>query len=435
MITQYRPAYYDNPRASTLSGLSTDQKPTDVENGAIYEEIDTGKAFCFDKENKAWYEMPQSGGGGSSVSVEPITITKNGVTTAPDGVAYSPITTNVPAPVTSVNGKTGDVKTGMVVHATKDTSADESTYLLSPSVNEIIQFVESNTPAPIQLLCDDIVFEKYLYNSEDKLFTFLDGEGQSTVFGREMCLFMMAPDPDFGVLIRLSSQYSAVFNLNIATSSVSVIPDETSLSIISDSLVSWITQQADMGVFPVVIVTGLKRVPFPCLFSIAETDDSGENIKYFEFRSATWDGATIVVKFTPSETGSLYDMFTMIVDEAGMMIHYSAESHKGDKTYAEIKNAIINGTPVFCSVGSKVLLLSTLTSSASESSNSDFLFSSSEIYGEKIYVTEAKVTSTDEWSVNTKVFLDGLQYSSPSGKKFVIQVADDGTLSTKEVTA
>lgn len=94
MITQYRPAYYDNPRAPTLSGLSTDQKPTDVENGAKYEEIDTGKTFCFDKENKAWYEMPQSGGGGSSVSVEPITITKNGVTTAPDGVAYSPITTD-----------------------------------------------------------------------------------------------------------------------------------------------------------------------------------------------------------------------------------------------------------------------------------------------------------------------------------------------------
>lgn len=94
MITQYRPAYYDNPRASTLSGLSTDQKPTDVENGARYKEINTGKTFCFDKENKAWYEMPQSGGGGSSVSVEPITITKNGVTTAPDGVAYSPITTD-----------------------------------------------------------------------------------------------------------------------------------------------------------------------------------------------------------------------------------------------------------------------------------------------------------------------------------------------------
>ena len=339
----------------------------------------------------------------------------------------------VPAPVTSVNGKTGDVKTGMVVHATKN--ADGNTYALSPSVNEIIQFAESNTPAPIQLLCDGIVFDKYLYDSEGKTFTFLDGEGSSSVFGRETYLFVISPDPDFVVLIGLSNQYSAVFNLNIVTSSVSVIPDETSLSMLSDSLVSWITQQADMGVFPVVIVTGLKKVPFPCLFSIAETDDSGENIKYFEFRSANLDGSTIVVKFTPSETGSLYDMFAMSVDETEMMIHYSETNNKGDKTYAEIINAVINGRPVFCMVGSKVLTLSILTSSASESIGADFLFSSSEIYGEQIFVTSAKVTSTDEWSVNTEVFLNGLQYSSPSGKKFVIQVADDGTLSTKEVTA
>ena len=435
MITQYRPAYYDNPRASTLSGLSTDQKPTDVENGARYEEIDTGKTFCFDKENKAWYEMPQSGGGGSSVSVEPITITKNGVTTAPDGVAYSPITTNVPAPVTSVNGKTGDVKTGMVVHATKNTSTDGNPYSLSPSVNEIIQFVNSNTPAPIQLLCDDIVFDKYSYDSESGILTFLDGESKSAVLGKETYLFIISSKSDVGVLIGLSNQYSAVFNFNIVTSSVSVFPDEFTTSMLGGDLVSWIVQQANLGVFPVVIVTGLKKVPIPCLFSIAETDDSGENIKYFEFRSATRNGSAIVVKFTPSETGSLYDMFSMSGDETEMMIHYSATSNKGDKTYAEIRNAIINGTPVFCSVGSKVLTLSMLSSSASESSNNDFLFSSSEIYGEQIYVTTAKVTSTDEWSVNTGVFLDGIQYSSPSGKKFVIQVADDGTLSTEEVTA
>lgn len=367
-----------------------------------------------------------------------VDINANGAFTVEPDAGYSSVkrvsgTVNVPSPVTSVNGKTGDVKTGMVVHATKN--ADGNTYALSPSVNEIIQFAESNTPAPIQLLCDGIVFDKYLYDSEGKTFTFLDGEGASSVFGKETYLFIISHDPDFGALIGLSNQYSAVFNLNTVTSSVSVIPDETSLSMISDSLVSWIAQQADMGVFPVVIVTGLKKVPIPCLFSIAETDDSGENIKYFEFRSATRDGSTIVVKFTPSETGSLYDMFTMSVDEAGMMIHYSAESHKGDKTYAEIKNAIINGTPVFCSVGSKVLTLSMLSSTASESSHSDFIFSSSEIYGEQIYVTTVKVTSTDEWSVNTGVFLNGLQYSSPSGKQFVIQVADDGTLSTKEVTS
>lgn len=38
-----------------------------------------------------------SGGGGSGITVEPITITQNGTTTAPSGKAYSPITVNVPA--------------------------------------------------------------------------------------------------------------------------------------------------------------------------------------------------------------------------------------------------------------------------------------------------------------------------------------------------
>lgn len=374
---------------------------------------------------------------GEVQSEKAVTITENGTTEVTPDAGYGSVkkvgvTVNVPAPVTSVNGKTGDVKTGMVVHATKN--ADGNTYALSPSVNEIIKFAESNTPAPIQLLCDGIVFDKYLYNSEDKVFTFLDGDGASAVFGGKTYLFIISSNPDVGVLIGLSNHYSAVFNFNIVTSSVSVFPDESSISMLSGDLVSWIAQQADVGVFPVVIVTGFKKVPVPCLFSIAENDDSGENIKYFEFRSATLDGGTIVVKFTPSETGSLYDMFSMSVDEAGMMIHYSATNHKGDKTYAEIKNAIINGRPVFCGVGSKVLLLSALSASASESSNSDFIFSSSEIYGEQIYVTVAKVTSTDEWSVNTTAFLDGIQYSSPSGKQFVIQVADDGTLSTKEVT-
>lgn len=66
MITQYRPAYYDNPRAASLAGRSTDAKPTDVENGSTYEEIDTGKTFRFDKENSTWYEVQESGGGGGT---------------------------------------------------------------------------------------------------------------------------------------------------------------------------------------------------------------------------------------------------------------------------------------------------------------------------------------------------------------------------------
>lgn len=40
-----------------------------------------------------------SGGGDSGITVEPITITQNGTTTAPSGKAYSPITVNVPKEV------------------------------------------------------------------------------------------------------------------------------------------------------------------------------------------------------------------------------------------------------------------------------------------------------------------------------------------------
>lgn len=56
MITLYRPANYNNPRASEFAGRSIDTKPIDVENGSIYKEIDTGRTYRFDAENKQWME-------------------------------------------------------------------------------------------------------------------------------------------------------------------------------------------------------------------------------------------------------------------------------------------------------------------------------------------------------------------------------------------
>ena len=56
MITQYRPANYTAPRASEFIGRSIDTKPTHVENGAIYKEIDTGRVYRYDKENNRWIE-------------------------------------------------------------------------------------------------------------------------------------------------------------------------------------------------------------------------------------------------------------------------------------------------------------------------------------------------------------------------------------------
>ena len=46
-------------------------------------------------KDKTFYEATSGSGGGSGITIEPITITQNGTTTAPSGKAYSPITVNV----------------------------------------------------------------------------------------------------------------------------------------------------------------------------------------------------------------------------------------------------------------------------------------------------------------------------------------------------
>ena len=38
--------------------LSTDDKPTEnIKNGSVLTEIDTGKTYMFDRENREWHEI------------------------------------------------------------------------------------------------------------------------------------------------------------------------------------------------------------------------------------------------------------------------------------------------------------------------------------------------------------------------------------------
>lgn len=55
-------------------------------------------------KGKAFSEA--TSGGGSGITVEPITITQNGTTVAPSGKAYSPITVNVPLSAVGVTMET-----------------------------------------------------------------------------------------------------------------------------------------------------------------------------------------------------------------------------------------------------------------------------------------------------------------------------------------
>ena len=47
-----------------MVGLSTDEKPTGLENASSFVELDTGKTYIYDAENTEWVEQPTHGGGG-----------------------------------------------------------------------------------------------------------------------------------------------------------------------------------------------------------------------------------------------------------------------------------------------------------------------------------------------------------------------------------
>ena len=62
-------ARYLGDNSYELSGLSTDKKPLTYRNGTVFVEIDTGKRYRFDGENKSWGEPVNSGGSGGAGTV------------------------------------------------------------------------------------------------------------------------------------------------------------------------------------------------------------------------------------------------------------------------------------------------------------------------------------------------------------------------------
>ena len=63
MVTIGKIGQNTNSRTLELYGKSTDTKPIDfiddvqVINGSVFIEIDTGKGFLFDEQNKTWKEI------------------------------------------------------------------------------------------------------------------------------------------------------------------------------------------------------------------------------------------------------------------------------------------------------------------------------------------------------------------------------------------
>ena len=54
MVTEMRGAYAN---IKDFRGKSTDEKPTNCENGSTFYEMDTKKLFMYDGENTEWVEQ------------------------------------------------------------------------------------------------------------------------------------------------------------------------------------------------------------------------------------------------------------------------------------------------------------------------------------------------------------------------------------------
>ena len=58
MVTKniYEKVLTDNATKNVIEyyGLSTDEKPTDAENGSAFLEMDTGTVYLYDKDGETW---------------------------------------------------------------------------------------------------------------------------------------------------------------------------------------------------------------------------------------------------------------------------------------------------------------------------------------------------------------------------------------------
>lgn len=360
-----------------------------------------------------------------------VDINANGAFTVEPDAGYSFVkkvsgTVNVPAPVTSVNGKTGDVKTGMIVNFTLDTAQSQDITSDVPFA-DALDFINGNTKYKpyIQFTFDNdgdvFTFNQYYYDSDAQSIFICGGYSvKNTSLGMSSMLMWTANGIKSA---NVSSALPVVFNLDSSDNSVSVLfPD----GFIEESV--GITQL--LGI--------IAHAPIPSMVLIdgaTKAMYSGISGNTLIFTSPYINGVRKVVKATLDEKTQ---SFNWTVEEENIIpkVHIvHADIHIGgtstaDTNFQTINDWIGNNEVVLVQSNNYLVPINT---SKTDSSKVTFEFSFMVPTG---FVSSSIVVSSDNvWSGEFIDGTNGFQYESPSGKKFTISVADDGTLSTKEVTA
>lgn len=368
---------------------------------------------------------------GEAQAEKTVDINANGAFTVEPDAGYSSVRkvnakVNVPAPVTSVNGKTGDVKTGMVVNFTLDTSQSENITSDVPFA-DALAFINENTKYKpyIQFTFDNkgdiLTFNQYYYDSDAQSILICGGYSMTnTSLGMSSMLMWSAN----GIKSAdVSSAVPIVFNLNSSDNSVSVLCPN---GFIEESLgITQLLSTIAFGPIPsMVLIDGATKAMY-----------SGLSGKTFLFTSPYINSVRKVVKATLDEkTQSI----NWTVEEENIIpkvhiVHANiviGGTSTADATFQQIRGWIDNNEVVLLQNNNYIIPIN-----GNKTDSSKVTFELIIMVPTGFVLSDVVVSSDNTWSSKFVDGTNGFQYESPSGKKFTISVADDGTLSTKEVTA
>lgn len=370
---------------------------------------------------------------GEAQAEKTVDIAENGAFTVEPDAGYTfvkKVSGNiaVPAPVTSVNGQTGDVKTGMVVNFTLDTAQSQDITVDVPFA-DVLAFINANPQNPpyIRFTFDkegDVwAFDQYHYDSEyQAIFVYGGYSTLYNVFGMSIVLMWTS---DSIKSADVSTSVPIVFDLDSSNNSVSVrCPN----SFITDELsVIGLLEYVVTGNIPSMVVIDGKT---EAMYSGSSTTEGLVVI----FASPYIDGKRKVVKASVNTDNQ---SITWSVEEEQLIpkvhivhadIHIGGES-TADATFQEMRSWLDNNEVVLLQSGNLIVPVNPTVAADSNK----ITFTVAIMLADGFLLSNVVVKSDNTWSGDYVDCTTGFQYESPSGKKFRLAVADDGTLSTVEI--
>lgn len=370
---------------------------------------------------------------GEAQAEKTVDIAENGAFTVEPDAGYTFVkkvsaNVNVPAPVTSVNGKTGDVKTGMVVNFTMSNGTLSSDVPFADVLSFIQGFADFPPSITAKTIDANVELNNYIF-TQYQIVSSSGGENQIIFFDGKNLKNTLLGSP--GMLI-WSTNKVTLFSYSTATSvlflceedngtwvvSPFIPTDESAFSAFGGGMMDLMYTAGTIGNYPAMLVFVGDDI-IPAYFS----GFFGESVV---FRSLELNGTVKVI----TGTAGTSDISWAVTEEPAsvLIVDYNTDNGTANKSFDEIRKAISNDIPVFLHFQSRLFPLSN-TDSGSDSSIVFELISMDKTGYTSFYMT---VTSNNTWS--SRITNQKFQYRSPGGKYFEIEVSDDGTLSTKEVT-